>query len=377
MRDLLIEDSEADLSMGVLTAYGYSGASVPGASAVTDGVVPARITEMRRDLYKAICQYGEAPAVITGAFQYEAEGRHDYPAVGDFVLLKYNVNGPSGITTVLPRTSQFSRADFSGHEEAYAKNIVEQVVAANFDYVFILCSLNFNFNPNRIARYLTASLRSGGTPVVLLTKADLCADLERVSRVDTIRRIAPDVPALPVSCVTGLGLDALAAYLSPAKTAVLLGSSGVGKSSLLNTLAGKNVMEVKAIREEDSKGRHTTTHRQMVRLPGGALIIDTPGMRELGLWDTDEGINALFSNIEELALQCRFSDCLHGSEPGCAVKAALDNGSLSEEQWKHYLTFKKESAFVESKSAFLQHKKEWQKHVTRFNHKKHAGRQVD
>lgn len=360
-----------------LTDYGYSDVSVPGVGAIPDGVIPARITEMRRDLYKAICQYGEAPAVITGAFLYEAAYRHDYPAVGDFVLLKYNANGPSGITEILPRRSKFSRADFSGHEETYVKNIVEQVVAANFDYVFILCSLNFNFNPSRIARYITASRRSGGAPVVLLSKADLCDEAERVSRVDTIRRIAPDVPVLSVSCVTGLGLDALAAYLLPAKTAVLLGSSGVGKSSLLNTLAGEKIMEVKAIREEDSKGRHTTSHRQMVRLPGGALIIDTPGMRELGLWDADEGVNALFSNIEELALQCRFSDCSHGTEPGCAVKAALDNGSLSEEQWKHYLTHKKESAFVESKSASLQHKKEWQKQITRFNRKKHAGRQVD
>ncbi|MDR1399024.1 MAG: ribosome small subunit-dependent GTPase A [Treponema sp.] len=360
-----------------LIDYGYSGASVPGVSAIGDGVIPARITEMRRDLYKAICQYGEVTAVITGTFLYEAQYQHDYPAVGDFVLLKYNANGPSGITEVLPRISKFSRADFSGHEEGYVKNIVEQVVAANFDYVFILCSLNFNFNPSRIARYITASRRSGGAPVVLLTKADLCADLERVSRVETIQRIAPDIPVLSVSCVTGLGLDALTAYLPPAKTIVLLGSSGVGKSSLLNTLAGEKIMEVKAIREEDSKGRHTTSHRQMVRLPGGALVIDTPGMRELGLWDADQGVNALFSNIEELALQCRFSDCTHKSEPGCAVKAALDNGSLSEEQWKHYLTHKKESAFVESKSAFLQHKKEWQKQITRFNRKKHAGQQAD
>jgi ribosome biogenesis GTPase len=332
---------------------------------------------MRRDLYKTICQFGEAPAVITGAFQYEAECRHNYPAVGDFVLLKYNPNGPSGITKVLPRVSKFSRADFSGHGEGYVKNIVEQVVAANFDYVFILCSLNFNFNPGRIARYLTASRRSGGTPVVLLTKADLCSDAERVSRVDAIRRIAPDVPALAVSCVTSVGLDALAAYLLPAKTVVLLGSSGVGKSSLLNTLAGETIMEVKAIREEDGKGRHTTTHRQMVRLPDGALIIDTPGMRELGLWDADQGVNALFSNIEELALQCRFSDCLHESEPDCAVKAALDNGSLPEEQWRHYLIHKKESAFVESKSASPQHKNERQKQITHFNQKKHAGRRVD
>jgi ribosome biogenesis GTPase len=172
-----------------------------------------------------------------------------------------------------------------------------------------------------------------------------------------------------VSCVTGFGLDALAPYLLPARTAVLLGSSGVGKSSLLNTLAGENVMEVKAIREEDSKGRHTTSHRQMVKLPGGALIIDTPGMRDLGLWDADEGVSALFSDIEELALQCRFSDCSHGNEPGCAVRTALEDGSLSEEQWKHYLTHKKESAFVESRSAFLQHKKDWQKQVTRFQRK--------
>jgi ribosome biogenesis GTPase len=317
----------------------------------------------RRDLYTVICEYGEIPAILKGSFYYAVKSREELPAVGDFVVIKYNPLGNSAIAGVLPRRSKFSRPDFLGHEAGYAKNIEEQIVAANFDYVFILCSLNDDFNLNRISRFLTASWQSGGLPVVLLTKADLTAD--RSGAVRAVRTIARDAPVIPVSSRTGIGLDELGPFLEPARTAVFLGSSGVGKSSLLNRLAGETIMEVKDIREDDSKGRHTTTYRQLCRLPSGALVIDTPGMRELGLWDAGDAVRAAFAGVEELILRCRFSDCTHTAEPGCAVLAALEDKSLSPEQWREYRKQQREAAFVERNSVYLTQKAEFHKSLAR------------
>jgi ribosome biogenesis GTPase len=348
-----------------LKEYGYTQAEL---SADTGGEVPGRITEIRRDLYKVICQYEEVPAVLKGSFYHTLEAREDFPAVGDFVRIKYNPSGSSSITQVLPRRSKFSRTDFSGHKAEYAKHIQEQVVAANFDYVFIMCSLNYDFNPGRIARYLTAAWQSGGTPVVLLTTADLCDDNR--GQLETIRRMAEDVPVIAISSKTGYGLDELTPWLSPEKTIVFLGSSGVGKSSLLNALTGENSMDVKAIRDDDSKGRHTTSHRQMFRLASGALVIDTPGMRELGLWDADEAISIAFGSVEELISRCRFSNCTHQSEPGCAVLAALEDGSLSPEQWKQYRIQKREALFVENRTEYKRVKREFHKSLSKGNRNK-------
>jgi ribosome biogenesis GTPase len=242
----------------------------------------------------------------------------------------------------------------------------EQVNAANFDYVFILSSLNFDLNLNRLARYLTASFQSGGFPVFILTKADLLKNADDLSaNLAEVRKMARDVPVIAVSSKTGFGLDELSPFLEPAKTVVFLGSSGVGKSSLLNRLAGEELMEVKEIREDDSKGRHTTTHRQLFRLSSGALVIDTPGMRELGLWDSREGISLAFADVEELIAQCRFSNCTHETEPGCAVLAALEDGSLSPRQWKNYRAQVRESAFVLNHSAYLKQKREFHKSLSR------------
>jgi ribosome biogenesis GTPase len=221
-----------------------------------------------------------------------------------------------------------------------------------------------------LARYLTASWQSGALPVIILTKADLCDDPG--AKAAEARKIAmpgtrQEVPVIPISCKTGYGLGELVPFLEPAKTIVFLGSSGVGKSSLLNILAGENVMEVKEIREDDSKGRHTTTHRQLFRLASGALVIDTPGMRELGLWDSREGLRLAFGEVEELFSQCRFSNCTHRSEPGCAVLAALEDGSLLPEQWRNYQVQKKETAYIESRSEFLRNKREWHKALAKAN----------
>jgi len=226
--------------------------------------IPGRIIEARREQFNVVCEYGEVPAGLKGSFYHNLGEGDLFPVAGDFVLINYNNMGASLITAVLPRRSEFSRVDFLGHAAGYVKNVREQVLVANFDYVFILSSLNFDLNLNRLARYLTASLQSGGFPVFILTKADLCDDYKE--KAAEVRKIARDVPVIPISSKTGIGLDELAPFLEPAKTVVFIGSSGVGKSSLLNLLAGRQLMDVKDIREDDSKGRHTTTHRQLFRL---------------------------------------------------------------------------------------------------------------
>ncbi|WNS41631.1 ribosome small subunit-dependent GTPase A [Paenibacillus sp. MMS20-IR301] len=326
-----------------LTTYGYTQIEDP-----PSGLLPGRITELRRERFTVITGRGEVTAVLKGTFYHKAEAREDFPCVGDFVLLRHNGSGDSLIVTLLPRRSKFSRADYSGHAAGYTKTILEQVVATNFDYVFILSSLNSDFNVTRIMRYLTQARQSGGQPVVILTKADLIGDSSDL--LAEVRHSMPDVPVHAVCSHTGQGLNELASYLLPGKTAVFLGMSGVGKSSLLNALMDRRVMTVNTIREDDSRGRHTTTHRQLCMLPSGAMVIDTPGMRELGLYAAEEGIHAEFSDVEQWFTQCRFHDCRHQSEPGCAVLAALAGGSLPRERWERYLAQQQESKFVRNKT---------------------------
>ena len=333
-----------------LKQYGYE-ENTPAPS----GLIPGRVTELRREQFTVITECGELTAVLKGVFYHEAQTREDFPCVGDFVFLDYNDSGVSRIAKLLPRHSKFSRADFSGHAAGYVKTVLEQVVATNFDYVFILSSLNWDFKVSRIMRYLTQARQSGGQPVVILTKADLSPDYE-VSVAD-VRQAMPNIPVHAISSHTGHGLPELEQYLKNGKTVVFLGMSGVGKSSLLNALMEEKVMEVKDIREDDSRGRHTTTHRQLFMLPSGAMVIDTPGMRELGLLDADEGIRVGFADVEELFSQCRFNNCRHQTEPGCAVQTALTDGSLSHEHWERYLLQKKENKFVDDKAGFLRDKR--------------------
>lgn len=314
-------------------------------------LLPGRVIELRREQYTVITEHGEVTAILKGSFYHNAEMRDEFPCVGDFVLLQYNENGASRITSLLPRRSKFSRVDFSGHAVGYVKKILEQVVATNFDYVFILSSLNWDFKVNRIMRYITQAKQSGGEPVIILTKADLVDDFS-VSLAD-VQKASVDVPVHAVSSQTGLGLAALEKYLKPGKTVVFLGMSGVGKSSLLNALMNDEVMAVKDIREDDSRGRHTTTHRQLFMLPSGAMVIDTPGMRELGLFDADEGISTEFTDVEELFTKCRFSDCRHQNEPGCAILESLLDGSLPQERYERYLSQKRENRFVSDKTGYL------------------------
>ena len=343
-----------------LKQYGYIEAAT-----IPDSLIPGRVTELRREQYTVMTERGEVTAVLKGSFSHKAAMREDYPSVGDFVVLQYNENGASRIVRLLPRRSKFSRADFSGHAAGYVKTILEQVVATNIDYVFVLSSLNWDFNINRIMRYLTQARQSGGQSVVILTKADLVEDFD--TPLTEAQQAAPDVPVHAVSAHTGFGLDGLGEYLQPGKTVVFLGMSGVGKSSLLNALMHQEVMAVKSIREDDSRGRHTTTHRQLFMLPSGAMVIDTPGMRELGLFGGDEGVSTGFTEVEELFGQCRFSDCHHATEPGCAVLAALTDGSLPRAHWERYLAQKQESRFVEDKSGYLADKQAWHKDLAKRN----------
>jgi ribosome biogenesis GTPase len=318
-------------------------------------LIPARITACHRDQYTAVCQHGEITAVLKGSFFHETEICSDFPCVGEFVLLNHNPSGHSRIVRLLPRRTMFSRANFSGHAAGYAKTIMEQVVAANFDYVFITTSLNRDFRVSRIIRYLTQARQSKGTPVVILTKADLTDDFS--AYIKEVNTAAPGVPVHAVSAHTGFGMEMLDEYMQPGKTVVFLGMSGVGKSSLLNALSGEDLMAVCETRREDaSKGSHTTTHRQLFMLPSGAMVIDTPGMRELGLIDAGEAISATFSHVEALFTGCRFSDCLHKTEPGCAVLKALSDGTLSHKEWESYQQQRRENKFVDDRAGFMREK---------------------
>lgn len=305
------------------------------------GLIPARVVVQQRGLYEVATEAGELHATLAGRLAYEAEDG-DYPVTGDWVaVLARPGEGSATIQHVLPRSSSFVRRA-SGPGMAR-----QQVVAANVDVALLAASMNADLNPRRIERYLATAWESGAQPVVVLTKADMCVDADE--RIGEIEAVAMGAPVVAVSAVTGAGLDALRAYLSPGRTAVLLGSSGVGKSTLVNALAGRMQMATQAIREDDARGRHTTTHRELVLLPNGALILDTPGMRELGLWDAGDGMSAAFADIEALAAQCRFHDCRHDSEPGCAIAAALESGALDAARWRAWGKLQRELAFQHNK----------------------------
>jgi ribosome biogenesis GTPase / thiamine phosphate phosphatase len=293
-----------------------------------DGLHAGRVAVQHRGLYVLLGEDGEAEAQVSGRLRHDGE----LPAVGDWVAHRDGV-----IHAVLERRSAFVR-------RAAGNETVAQVVAANVDTAFLVTSLNGDLNPRRIERYLMLAWESGADPVVVLTKLDLTEDLtEPLMRVESV---AIGVPVLAVSAITGEGLDDFTPFLGEGRTAVLLGSSGVGKSTLVNALLGEERQRVAEIRE-DGRGRHTTTRRELLRLPGGGLVLDTPGMRELQLWDADSGMSGAFGDIEELALTCRFSDCGHESEPGCAVRGAVDSGRI--ESWRklarelQYLELKQDS----------------------------------
>ena len=311
--------------------------------------IPARVTAVHKERYEIACDYGITHARLKVSNYYA--GSELFPTAGDYVMINHVENGDSQIIATLPRRTFFSRREPGPIPK-------DQAVAANFDYVFIMQSLNLDFNPKRLERYLTLAWQSGATPVILLTKADLVDDYW--DYLTQVERVAPGVNTHVVSARTGFGLNRLNAYLQPGKTVVFLGSSGVGKSSLVNALAGEEVMAVSAIREDDSKGRH----RQLIRLKTGVMIIDTPGMRELGMWDVSEGLGDAFADVEVFLGRCRFSDCKHEKEPGCAIKAAIAAGELDITRWESYQKLKEEAV---DKAELLRRKNEWAKGVSKFS----------
>ena len=314
--------------------------------------IPARVTAVHKERYEIVCEHGVTHARLKTR-EYYVDGQ-EFPTAGDFVMVNYLDTGDSQILATLPRKTCFSRREPGPIPR-------DQAVAANFDYVFIMQSLNLDFNPRRLERYLTLSWQSGATPVILLTKADLVEDYW--DYLTQVERVAPGVNTHVVSAHTGQGLPRLNAYLQPGKTVVFLGSSGVGKSSLVNALAGEELMAVSAIREDDSRGRHTTTHRQLIRLKSGVMIIDTPGMRELGMWEVSEGLSDAFEDVQALLGRCRFSDCRHEKEPGCAIKAAIAAGTLDPVRWESYRKLKAEAV---DREELLRRKQEWSKGVAKF-----------
>ena len=297
-------------------------------------VRPGRVLIEFNYICRVWCEGGEIDAVRSGRLTHRATSRGDLPAVGDWVVVRKLADENRGaITAVLPRRSWFSRR-MAGHVTD------EQVVAANVDVVFIVMALDDDFSPRRLERYLLLARESGASPVILLTKPDVCVDVP--ARVAEIAALAGDVPVHVVSPKFDQGLDRVAEHVPAGKTGALLGSSGVGKSTIINRLVGREVQKTRDIRESDSKGRHTTSHRQLVFLPNGGFLIDTPGMRELQLWDVGEAVKETFDDIEALALECRFSDCRHRDEPRCAVKTAVEEGRLSASRLESYVKLQDE-----------------------------------
>lgn len=324
--------------MSIIKQYGWNDSF---AQALPEQKIPGRIILEHKSNYRVMTDFGEWPATLSGNYRH-SHGRDEFPSVGDWVALEQMPGEDKGIIhQLMPRSSRFAR-------KAAGETSEMQTIAVNLDYVFLVMSLNHDFNVRRLERYMVAAWDSGAMPVVVLTKSDQCEDPS--SYLKEVADTALGVDAFAVSAVTGAGMEAFDRYLANGKTGALLGSSGVGKSSLINALTHSDKMAVQDIREDDSKGRHTTTHRELVLLPGGGLLIDTPGMREFQLADSADGLESSFQDITSLAAECRFRDCSHQQEPGCRIQEALGTGELPEDRYASYLKLQRELDYIERKS---------------------------
>ena len=316
-----------------------------------------RITLQEKGMYRIRTIMGEQNALVSGKFQFDAQSSSDYPAVGDYVMVSCADPDTAIIHQVLPRKSLFVR-------KAAGTSKTEQAVAANIDTVFLCMSLNNDFNLRRLERYLAVAWESGADPVVVLTKADLCADLPQKQR--EVETIAMGVDILTTSAMELEGYRQIMPYITEGRTVAFVGSSGVGKSTLINRLLGEERLATDGLRNDD-KGHHTTTHRELLFLPNGAMVIDTPGMRELGMWDAASGVEQTFTDIEALAAQCRFRNCSHTSEPGCAVRAAIRSGELDSGRWQSYQKLKNENSYAADSESYLAAKEKRFKEIAKIN----------
>lgn len=309
----------------------------------TAGFHAARVTLQHKHAYRLLADPTvELDGVCTGRLLHATAARVDLPVVGDWVVIRPRAGeAVADIHAVLPRQTAFVRRAAGPREEA-------QILAANLDVVFLVMALDGNYNLRRLERLLTITWESGATPVVVLNKLDLCADPAAVR--DAVAAQARGAEVVTISALNHVALDALQPYLTPGRTVAVLGSSGVGKSTLVNRLLGEDRQRTGARRDDNSLGRHVTVHRELLMLPGGAMIVDTPGLREVGLWDASEGIDETFADLAALATQCRFTDCTHAGEPGCALHAAMETGNLDEERFAAWQKLEREQAFHERKT---------------------------
>jgi ribosome biogenesis GTPase / thiamine phosphate phosphatase len=319
-----------------------------------EGYSAMRVIYENRGKYVSLNDIGKFKCEVSGKFQFEAVNKSSFPAVGDWVAASVVANEEKAIiNAVLPRKSFFSR-------KVVGERTEEQVIASNIDTIFIVTGLDLNFNLRRIERYLSVAWNSGAVPVILLNKSDTCEDAE-VKR-NEVEEIAFGVEVHNISAHTGWGLDNLYKYLNNGKTAAFIGSSGVGKSSIINAILGADLLKTSEVSGLGSRGKHATTWRELIILPNGGIVIDTPGMRELQIWGNDDGLQNAFSDIEQLALNCKFRDCRHDKEPACTVKEALRNGSLEQKRFESYLKLKKEYEYLaerQSNTASAVEKKRW------------------
>ncbi len=306
---------------------------------------PARVVNEQKGRYRILCEQGELSAEVSGKFIHEASVKADFPAVGDWVAVK--IEGEMAIIhNLLPRKSSFSRNVASSNKRNSGGVSEEQVVAANIDTVFIVTGLDDNYSLSRIERYMVLAWNSGAKPVIVLSKADLCENVDEI--VDEVEQVTFGVPVHAVSAKTG-GVEELKAYAKAGESIALLGSSGVGKSTIVNCFLGYERQKVSHVSDAVHKGRHTTTSRELIVLEGGGILIDTPGMREIQLWADEEAVSNSFEDVEALAAQCRFGDCSHDKEPGCAVREAIEDGRLSHKRYKQYLKITREVKFLEER----------------------------
>lgn len=331
------------MDYNALSKIGWDNSLNNYVNSLEDDKIIGRIVAVYKNLYKIHTQIGEVLGTLSGKVSHSIEDNSHYPAVGDWVIISKvcSTEERAIIYDILPRKSKFSRKQCGNSSD-------EQIIAANVDICFICMSLNLNFNLRRLERYITMAWESGASPVILLTKADICSDIDEM--LSNVEAISFGIPIHILSVVSGSGLEALNKYLIPGNTAVFIGSSGVGKSSLINVLMGNDLQSTNDIGTDD-KGRHTTTNRELLILPEGGIVIDTPGMREFHILDSEEGLDSTFKDIENLAANCKFSNCSHKSEPGCAVKMAIETGSLSIGRFNNYIKLKKELEFIAKKRA--------------------------